>query len=102
LALYPITDTCADYLSLSSPSDIVDYLNDPDDAVVTDDINLNIAVPRKPDNHELKISIRSLSKQASMKYELGRRIEKTPILANDVKAPQNCRPLFSALPPPLV
>jgi hypothetical protein len=105
LALYPVTDAHADFLRLNS-ANILDYLNDPDDAVGTSDLKLNIADDLKSDNHDLKTLNQAsrhsqvLLQEASVQDELAC-IKKRRISATDVKSAQSRCPLSSDLPPPV-
>jgi hypothetical protein len=53
VAIYPIADNYLDYLCLS-PSNIADYLNDPDDWVATNELKLSIADDLKLNHRDLK------------------------------------------------
>jgi hypothetical protein len=106
LALYPITDAHADLLRLTS-SNILDYLNDPDDAVGTSDLKLNIADDLKPGNHDLKTSNHSSRHNQAFLQEASVRdgitcIKTKQISTTDVKSAQSCRPLSFDLPPPIL
>jgi hypothetical protein len=106
LALYPVTDAQTDFLRLN-PSNILDYLNDPDDAVGISDLKLNIVDDLKPGNHDQKTSNHSsrhsqaLLQEAAVKDGISS-INTRQTSTTDVKSSQSCRPLSSDLPPPVL
>ena len=104
VAIYPIADTYWDCLCLS-PSNVADYLNDPDDWVSTNELKLSIADDLKPNHHDLKINDRMCRLNQGLVQKISVRDElvcaqKVDFPAAEEESVQGYYPLSSDLSPP--
>jgi len=104
VALYPIADTYWDCLCLS-PSNVADYLNDPDDLVATNELQLSIADNLKLNHRDLKKNDhmcrlnQGLVQKISVRDEL-ECAKKVDFPVTEERSVQSYHPLSSGLSPP--
>lgn len=103
ISIYPIADACVDSQQLSLG--FINYLNDPDDPEVTNELKLNnIQKPCHVQNASKHASQHNLalSQQTSINDKPACQIKKIQAFANNVKSSQIYFPVSSDLSPPVV